>query len=225
MLHTLFNHLLTLLRPAKLCCGREDAKSGMDEMLAKSFWRLTAYARLLRWCVCGPEERRLFVPYNSELYNLIIHVDSMHFEADENKSELVRFWAHVLQGSAELIKSIAESEKMTSRLMDFFISMRPRQYNKAALPSFYQILLMLCDHDAFVAKIGAPHHNFEWAVKSLYLDTGEYEAVADVIIQIIKKCLPNPDFRTKFIGVVANYDKYYNNADNIIRYVPTYSKR
>jgi hypothetical protein len=166
--------------------------------------------------VGGPAERALFVPHHTEFVHLLCHVDSFHFEADENKAELARFWVHVLQDSPDAIKLVAENDKLTTRLMDYFISMRPRQYNKASLPAFYQVLLMFCDYESFLAKL-TMHHNFEWAIKSLYLDTNEYLLVSEVLLQNIRRCIPNQEFRTRYIATVSQYDKYYSNAENILR--------
>jgi hypothetical protein len=207
----IFLHLLSLLSVAKNHT-REDRVQNEDLMSGKSTsaWHLVHYARLLRLFVSGAQERQLFAQHQPELADLIIRCDQTHYECDENKHELCTLWSHVLQGSPEMVRWIVRNDRLGQSLMDYYISIRPgekfRSYNNNSLPPFYQILNMCCDHEVFLERVSM-HRNFDWALRFLFMETGDYPNVAQVLFDIIKKCSVVPKYRQKHIQQVLNYDK------------------
>lgn len=209
--HRLYAYLLSLLPVAKNY-SREERVSN-DEILAgkqHAPWHLVYYCRLIRLFIRGPQEKAMFAAYQSDISNLLIACDQNHYECDENKHEICILWALVLQGMPENVKWLARNERMINHMLDYYISIRPgekfRNYNNTSLPPFYQIISLCCDVESFLDRV-AQHRNFDWALRYLFMETGDYPLVATVIDEIIKKAAAHPKYRQRHIGMVLAYDK------------------
>jgi hypothetical protein len=213
---------LTLL-PAAKNHVRENRSTNDDMMNNRPTapWQLVFYLRLLRQLVTGPQERQFFYQHQNELCELLHRSDQLHLECDENKLEIAALWAHILQGSPENIKWVAKNERLSGILMDFYVSIRPgekyRAYNNTSLPPFYQILNLCCEHEAYLEKV-TTHRNFDWALRFLYMESGDYPAVATVLFDILVKSAHHMKYRQRHLQAVLSYEKSNFSYDNLNRF-------
>lgn len=184
-------------------------------------WHLVLYSRLLRHFSTGTQERQWFAQHHTELADLLVRCDQHHFECDENKYELSTLYAQVLESSPESVRWLSRNERLCQSFMDYYISIRPgdkyRVYNNSSLPPFYKILNACCDHEHFLERL-ATHRNFDWALRYLFMETGDYPNVASVLYEILQKVSQNPKYRQRHVQAVLAYDKHNFSYDHLIRF-------
>ena len=121
----------------------------------------------------------------------------------------------------EHVRWLARNERMINHLLDYYISIRPgekfRNYNNVSLPPFYQIINHCCDHESFLDRV-AQHRNFDWAMRYLFMETGDYPLVANVLYEIAKKVSQVPKYRLRHVQVVLAYDKHNFCFDHMTRF-------
>lgn len=169
----------------------------------------------------GAQERAAFAQYHADFANLLLHCDQNHYECDENKHELCITWQHALTSSTDNVRWLVRNERVIQRLLDYYISIRPgekyRLYNNNSLPPFYQVINLCCEHEQFLERVSS-HRNFDWATRYLFMETGDYPQVAEVLFEIIKKCAHLPEQRARHISVVLQYDKFNFCFDHLARF-------
>lgn len=218
----LFAYLLSLI-PAAKNHTRENRPQNEDMMTSRPTapWNLVLFARLLRQFASGPQEIQWFAQHHTDLADLLIRCDQHHFECDENKFEISALWAHVLEGSPDAVRWLSRNERVCQALMDYYISIRPgekyRVYNNNSLPPFYRILNLCCDHEHFLERLGT-HRNFDWALRYLFMETGDYPNVASVLFEIIQKVSQHSKYRQRHIHAVLTYDKHNFCYDHLNRF-------
>eukprot|EP01103_Thecamoeba_quadrilineata_P011019 TRINITY_DN2539_c0_g1_i2.p1 TRINITY_DN2539_c0_g1~~TRINITY_DN2539_c0_g1_i2.p1 ORF type:complete len:2405 (-),score=378.30 TRINITY_DN2539_c0_g1_i2:956-7465(-) len=62
-----------------------------DEGHTPAYWRLTAYLRLMKWCLFDAKEKQLFAAHFDPFFQLFNHIDQYQLECDENKRVLSSF--------------------------------------------------------------------------------------------------------------------------------------
>lgn len=209
--HSIYLHLLALLPSARHCWRFEIEPGKNSADYDVGHWKLVFYFRLLKWYARGTKEKNMFGKYFKEFSVLFYQADNFRLVCDENKKELINFWHHVTQDNTQNTNLLINDEKLFHRLLDFWISLNPnpryKQYNSSSLPPFYSLILLTCKENSKCLEKIVFHHNFEWAIRYLYLETTEYEETAKIIFEILTMCCTYPAFRQKHIMQILAGEK------------------
>ena len=139
--------------------------------------RVVAYFRLLCTFTVFEEEKLAFAGAWEAYWELFFVIDACHYECDDNKAEMTRYWRHVVEHGegadrhvlTSNIKLVTDSEEKSARMMDFFVSLRPNKryldYNKSSLPDWYRVVELCCLENPRFVEIMSYHRNWDWAVK------------------------------------------------------------
>lgn len=219
--HVIYNHLLELLKSARIHWRVETEPNKSTADYDPSIWRLTNYFRLLKWYARSQKEKDMFAAHFGEFTTLFNSVEQLRYVFDENKKEMINFLLHCINDSPGNIKLLVSNEKFFPKIMDFFITInqteRCRLYNLSTLPQFYNILEICCLHSqAFLEKL-MEHINFDWAVKFLFLDSFDITRTSLAILRILDICCAYPEFRAKQITKVIESKKIHTNFFVVLR--------
>mmetsp|Transcript_12467 Transcript_12467/g.20271 ORF Transcript_12467/g.20271 Transcript_12467/m.20271 type:complete len:3278 (-) Transcript_12467:248-10081(-) len=187
-------------------------------------FKLVNYFRLLRYCLRTAEDKLLFGRHLSDFFHLYMEIDRNHYDMDENKAELTLFLHQALVECPDNIRFITSDQTYSIQIIEYFVVLRVPTflpYNQRILPFFYDILYMCCEHDAAFVDTIIPHHNLDWALRTMYIESMDYPQVTEILLKIIRICAPKSEsFRHRFIEAIsANERLICGNAANLFPFL------
>jgi ubiquitin carboxyl-terminal hydrolase 34 len=161
-----------------------------DEGYPSGYWRLLSMFRFLQWGLTSPREKQLFNAHFETFFKLFSAVD-VNMECDLNKLALVQYWNQALEGNEEGLKLIMQDDKVYTRFFSYFISLRAcpafYSFNDESLPHYYGIVDRCAAVDVNFLERMLAHHNWDWTMRFLYLESAEYPRTADVLFRILMR--------------------------------------
>eukprot|EP00026_Physarum_polycephalum_P002503 Phypoly_transcript_02510.p1 GENE.Phypoly_transcript_02510~~Phypoly_transcript_02510.p1 ORF type:complete len:869 (+),score=145.88 Phypoly_transcript_02510:128-2734(+) len=199
-------YLLGSLEFARDCCAPGGFKS----------WRIAHYARLLRELITEPRERNLFAHRHMAFVLLLDRCNFNNAPYDQNKRELCALWEQVLAHAPDLVRWIVQNERAQNLLVRFRVDVNSScaQYNAEALPPYFRILDMCCEHPKFLVLLRAKPPK---AVLNVLLYTrGEFPDIESVF-EIVRKCAFDPTYREARIVEVMWVEAHLVNFGSLPR--------
>ncbi|KNC51053.1 uncharacterized protein AMSG_12029 [Thecamonas trahens ATCC 50062] len=192
------------------------------ESATKKYTKLVAFFRVLRMLMLRDEDKAAVFGVWPEFWKLFCDLDALNQELDDNKREMIEFWVAAAEGSPQLLAAIGSDAEVTRRMLDMFISLRPLEkflvYNRRSLPSWYRLLWLVARASETFRNAIIFHHNFEWSIKNLYVESSSYGPVASALLLTIKELAgESPAFRTKHIQATLESGRLVSNARQVLR--------
>eukprot|EP00164_Ancoracysta_twista_P005212 GFYU01007125.1.p1 GENE.GFYU01007125.1~~GFYU01007125.1.p1 ORF type:complete len:606 (-),score=181.88 GFYU01007125.1:336-2072(-) len=181
---------------------------------------------MLKFCVRTKADKKVFTHRIDELVAWLFEIDAFQVECDDNKKECTRLLAELMTDCEENVYCIVQSEALTTRIMDYYVSLRPSErfelYNMRALPSLYHILRICAQSSQCFLQALVQHQNFDWAVKYLFLDVVELTPTADIIGQILAFVSKQiPSYNSAMLVKLLRDQRHQTLQANCIRFLET----
>ncbi|KAL6057498.1 USP domain-containing protein [Balamuthia mandrillaris] len=220
-----YQYLLSLLLTARRHVrGESTLITGKSpENFPTTYWKLTNYFKLLKWCARSPPYAAVFASHFDAFVQLFETIDGPRTECDLNKLHMMEYWLKMLELDERTVDRITSSPTLPTRLFDFFAGISPNEkmiaYNEEALPTFYRILYLCCVRSEAFMQTWAFHTNLDWATSQIYVNTNVYPRTSDHIFAGIKVIAENiPEYRLRRLPVVLKANKLLTNHRNMLRY-------
>lgn len=157
-----------------------------------SFFHLSAYFRLLRWCVRTPADIDTLAEHWDKFVELFIAIDSHRLDCDENKKEMLLLWVHCVKLSPRMIELSTSDPDTTEHLLRCHVSLpgpgpsvdRHLYFNNIVLSAYYHLLYLLAADNPVFAETASHHDNVEWAFNTFFLSS-EHPLVGSALFDLL----------------------------------------
>ncbi|KAJ5074495.1 hypothetical protein M0811_01126 [Anaeramoeba ignava] len=150
-----------------------------------------------------------------KLWELFIEIEECKKNADSNKLHFFNLFYSGTKTIPNLVDFIAKDQTRTDSFLKIHLSLNSTKpeligFNYNFLFPFYSILYQCClNSNEFMTEF-FDRFQFEWTIKSLYLNSNIYGKVHEVVFNIIKSTKSFPSFKKKILQIVT---QNWNNSN------------